>query len=69
LTLDFHNVLPVFAGNEQVIDPNRDVDAAFGVDVEAGFRIGSDETDFDEDGVYLQVPNSRRLFEGVEGAQ
>jgi len=69
LPLHSRNISSVLAGDEQVVDPNHDVDVPFGVDVKAGVCIGSNEADFDQKGVDLLVPHVGCLFEAVKGSQ
>jgi len=62
LPLDLGDVYCAFAGNENVVNPNRDDYAEVGVDIETGIRIGVSEADFDEKFMELYIPDSRRLF-------
>jgi hypothetical protein len=56
----------MFSDNEQVVNPDGDVDGSFGVDIKAGIRCGSDETDFEEEGVDLLIPNASCLLEVIK---
>jgi hypothetical protein len=69
LRLDVGDVGSVFSDDEQVVNPNGDVEVSFDVDAEAGVGTGSDETDFDEEGVDFEVPDASSLLEAIEGVQ
>jgi hypothetical protein len=63
------DIAGVLSDNEQLINPSGDVEVAFDVDIKAGMRAGSDESDFDEKVVDLEIPNPGCLFETVKGVQ
>jgi len=69
LPLHGRNISSVLAGDEQVIDPNCDVNVSFGVDIKARVGARSDKADLDHERVDLLVPNRRRLFEAIKGSQ
>ena len=62
LLLDFRNVLCTFAGNENVVDPDGNDNAKFGIDIEAGVCIESFEADFDKVFVKLNISHARGLL-------
>ena len=69
LRLYTRNISSVLAGDEQIVDPNRDADVSFCLDVKGRVCIGSNEANFDQKTVDLLVPNRRRLFKAVKGSQ
>ena len=68
LRLHSCNISSVLAGNKQIVDPNRDVDVSFGVNVKARIGARPDKSDFVQKSVDFLVPHMRRLFKAVKGS-
>ena len=60
LPLDIGDVSSVLPHDEKVIHPDGDVQEF--LDVKTGVGIGSNKTEFDEEGVYFLIPNAGSLL-------
>ena len=57
LYLDRCNISSIIAGDEQIVNPNHDVNASFGLNVKAEVGGWPDKADFDPKSMDLLVQN------------
>ena len=69
LCLDICNISFVLGGDEQVVDPNRDVNIPFRINVKAGVRARSHKLNPNEESADLSVTDTCCLLEPIKGSQ